>query len=84
MRVNDLASGHTAADLDAVMELCPDGIVQPKACGGSDVAHLAAMIAVREAEYGLEDGIMKIMAIGDRDRAQRLRAGQLFAAPAIA
>ncbi|MGY6567962.1 MAG: HpcH/HpaI aldolase/citrate lyase family protein [Salinarimonas sp.] len=64
VRVNDLASGHTAADLDAVMELGPDGIVQPKACGGSDVAHLAAMIAVREAEYGLDDGMTKIMAIG--------------------
>ncbi|MGY6644593.1 MAG: HpcH/HpaI aldolase/citrate lyase family protein [Salinarimonas sp.] len=63
VRVNDLTSGHTAADLDAVMESCPDGIVQPKACGGSDVAHLAAMIAVREAEFGLEDGMKKIMAI---------------------
>jgi len=63
VRVNDLASGHTAADLDAVMESGPDGIVQPKACGGADVAHLAAMIAVREAEYALEDGKTKIMAI---------------------
>ncbi len=64
VRVNDLASGHTAMDLDTVMELGPDGIVQPKACGGTDVAHLAAMIAVREAEYGLEDGVTRIMAIG--------------------
>ncbi|HMB10185.1 CoA ester lyase [Saliniramus sp.] len=63
VRVNDLASGHTAADLDAVMEPGPDGIVQPKACGGADVAHLAAMIAVREAEYALEDGRTRIMAI---------------------
>lgn len=63
VRVNDLASGHTAADLDSVMGSCPDGIVQPKACGGADVAHLAAMIAVREAEYGLDDGMTKIMAI---------------------
>ncbi len=63
VRVNDLASGHTAADLDGVMEAGPDVIVQPKACGGTDVSHLAAMIAVREAEYGLDDGITKIMAI---------------------
>ncbi len=63
VRVNDLASGYTAADLDGVMEAGPDGIVQPKACGGADVAHLGAMIAVREAEFGLDDGMTKIMAI---------------------
>jgi citrate lyase subunit beta / citryl-CoA lyase len=64
VRVNDLASGLTVQDLDAVMEARPDGIVLPKAIGGNDVTHLAAIIAVREAEFGLTDGATSIMAIG--------------------
>jgi citrate lyase subunit beta / citryl-CoA lyase len=64
VRVNDLATGLTAQDLDAVMEAGPDGIVLPKAIGGNDVTHLAAILAVREAEYGLADGATSIMAIG--------------------
>jgi citrate lyase subunit beta / citryl-CoA lyase len=63
VRVNDLSTGLTVQDLDAVMQAAPDGIVQPKAIGGPDVSHLAAMIAVREAEYGLKDGATSIMAI---------------------
>jgi citrate lyase subunit beta / citryl-CoA lyase len=64
IRVNDLATGLTVQDLDAVMEAGPDGIVLPKAIGGNDVTHLAAIIAVREAEFGLPDGTTSIMAIG--------------------
>ncbi len=64
VRVNDLATELTGLDLDAVMEAGPDGIVQPKAVGGNDVTHLAAMMAVREAEYGLPDGVTSILAIG--------------------
>jgi citrate lyase subunit beta / citryl-CoA lyase len=64
VRVNDLATGLTVQDLDAVMEAGPDGIVLPKAIGGNDVTHLAAIIAVREAEFGLPDGATSIMAIG--------------------
>ncbi|HSP26809.1 MAG TPA: CoA ester lyase [Saliniramus sp.] len=64
VRVNDLATGLTVLDLDAVMEAGPDGIVLPKALGGNDVSHLGAIIAVREAEFGLPDGGTSIMAIG--------------------
>lgn len=64
VRVNDLTTGLTLQDLDAIMEAGPDGIVLPKAVGGNDVTHLAAIIAVREAEFGLPDGATSIMAIG--------------------
>ncbi|MCG6122436.1 MAG: CoA ester lyase [Microvirga sp.] len=64
VRVNDLSTGLTTQDLDAVMEAGPDGIVLPKAIGGSDVSHLAALVAVREAEFSLDDGATRIMAIG--------------------
>ncbi len=63
VRVNDLSTGLTDADLDGVMAAGPDGIMLPKAVGGPDVAHLGAKLAVREAEFGLEDGVTRIIAI---------------------
>ena len=63
VRVNGLATGLTDADLDGVMAAAPDGIVLPKAVGGVYVSHLGAKLAVREAEFGLDDGITAIVAI---------------------
>jgi citrate lyase subunit beta/citryl-CoA lyase len=63
VRVNGLATGLTDADLDGVMAAAPDGIVLPKAVGGVDVSHLGAKLAVREAEFGLDDGVTTIVAI---------------------
>jgi Citrate lyase beta subunit len=63
VRVNGLTTGLTDADLDGVMGGGPDGIVLPKAVGGADAAHLGAKLAVREAEFGLEDGATRILAI---------------------
>jgi citrate lyase subunit beta / citryl-CoA lyase len=63
VRVNALDTGLIEADLDAVMPAAPDGIMLPKACGGIDVQHLAAKLAVREAECGLPDGGTVIIAI---------------------
>jgi citrate lyase subunit beta/citryl-CoA lyase len=56
VRVNALDSKLCDADLDAVMPAGPAGIMLPKAAGGMDVQHLAAKLAVREAESGLPDG----------------------------
>ncbi len=63
VRVNSLASGLTAADLDAVFPAAPDGVVLPKCLGGADVQRLGANLAVREAEHGLIDGSIRIIAI---------------------
>jgi citrate lyase subunit beta/citryl-CoA lyase len=63
VRVNALSTGLTAADLDAVMPGAPDAIMLPKAEGGMDVGHLAAQIAVREAEADLPDGATRIVPI---------------------
>lgn len=63
IRINALTSGLIETDLDAVMPSAPDGIVLPKAEGGVDIQHLAAKLAVREAENDLADGATKIMAI---------------------
>jgi citrate lyase subunit beta / citryl-CoA lyase len=63
VRVNALATGLTDADLDGVLAAAPDGIVLPKAVGGIDVSHLGAKLAVREADFGIEDGATAIIAI---------------------
>jgi citrate lyase subunit beta/citryl-CoA lyase len=69
VRVNGLTTGLTDADLDGVMQAAPDGVVLPKAIGGADVAHLGAKLAVREAEFNLEDGATRILAIATENAA---------------
>jgi citrate lyase subunit beta/citryl-CoA lyase len=63
VRINGLTTGMSDADLDAVMPSAPDAIMLPKSEGGSDVGHLAAKIAVREAEADLPDGTTRILPI---------------------
>lgn len=63
VRINALATGLSDADLDAVMPGAPDAIMLPKSEGGVDVGHLAAKIAVREAEAELPDGTTRILPI---------------------
>ncbi len=62
-QIHPLDSGLADGDLDAVMEARPDGIILPDACGGRDVQHLGAKLAVREAENGLPDGYAHILAL---------------------
>ena len=63
VRVNALDSEHIEADLDAVMPGHPDGVMLPKANTGMDVQHLAAKLAVREAEGALPDGGTRIIPV---------------------
>jgi citrate lyase subunit beta/citryl-CoA lyase len=63
VRVNGLDTGLIDADLDGVMAGGPDGILLPKAAGGVDIQHLGAKLAVREAEFGLDDGSTIIVAL---------------------
>ena len=69
VRVNGLTTGLIDADLDGVMNAAPDGIMLPKAVGGADVSHLGAKLAVREAEFGLDDGATRILAIATENAA---------------
>lgn len=61
--VNPLNTCLTAVDLAAVMPARPHTIVLPRSECGADVAHLAAMIAVAEAEAGIADGTTRILAL---------------------
>ncbi|MGL4634823.1 MAG: HpcH/HpaI aldolase/citrate lyase family protein [Beijerinckiaceae bacterium] len=63
VRVNAHDTGLTSADLDAVMQSGPEGIMLPKCQSGDDVALLSARVAVREAENSLPDGSTAIIAI---------------------
>lgn len=75
VRVNALDTGLTDDDLDHVIAGGPDGLVLPKAQGGTDVSHLAAKLAVREAESNLPDGSVGILAIATETAASLFRMG---------
>ncbi len=77
VRINGLATGLTDADLDGIMAAGPDGIVLPKAVGGADVQHLGAKLAVREAEFGLDDGGTAIVALATETAASLFALGTL-------
>jgi citrate lyase subunit beta/citryl-CoA lyase len=75
VRVNGLSTGLIDADLDGVIGSAPDGIVLPKTVGGVDVAHLGAKLAVREAEFGLDDSTTRILAIATENAASVFALG---------
>ncbi|WP_108661473.1 HpcH/HpaI aldolase/citrate lyase family protein [Acuticoccus kandeliae] len=72
IRVNAIGSGMMEEDLAAVMAAAPAMIVVPKTETGADVTRVAAMLAVHEAENGLDDGSTEILAIATET------AGALF------
>lgn len=63
IRVNPLSSGMTEDDLSAIMASRPDGILLPKSESGADVQRLSVMMAVHEAEAGIDDGETDIHAL---------------------
>ena len=70
-------SGLADADLDAVMPGRPDGIILPDACGGRDIQHLGAKLAVREAENDLPEGALKILALAGDSPAALFELGSI-------
>lgn len=75
VRVNDFSTGLTDADLAAVVQAAPHGIMLPKAAGGADVERLSAKLRVHEAEAGLADGAIRILPIITETAAGLLSAG---------
>lgn len=75
VRVNDLNTGLTDDDLDAVVAARPDGIMLPKAEGGPSVLHLDAKLTAREALHGIEDGHIQIIAIATETASALFAAG---------
>jgi citrate lyase subunit beta / citryl-CoA lyase len=75
LRINALGSGLANDDLDAVAPAGPDGVMLPKSRSGDDVALLSAKLAVREAESGLPDGSIRIVAIATETAASLFHMG---------
>jgi citrate lyase subunit beta / citryl-CoA lyase len=69
IRVNPLDSGLIDDDLDAIMPTAPECVMLPKSLAGASVQHLAAKIAVREAQYSLVDGSTNIIALATETAA---------------
>ena len=65
VRANALDSGETDADLDAAMPGAPHAVLLPGSLGTPSVQQLSAKLAVREAEFGLSDGVTRIIAVSD-------------------
>ena len=62
VRINGLDTGMTDADLEAIVPGAPDALLFPKAEGGATVTHLDAKLTAREANAGLPEGSVKILA----------------------
>lgn len=69
VRINPLDGTLADADLDAIVEHRPAGIVLPKAKGGQDVMLLGAKLAAREAMASLPEGSIAIVAIATETAA---------------
>ena len=81
VRVNGLSTGLTDDDLEVVAGR-PDGIMLPKAEGGSAVVHLDAKLAAHEALHGLPDGHVRIVALTTETAKALFLAGTYAAASA--
>ncbi len=69
VRVNAFDTGLCEDDLAAVMPHAPDGIMLPKCNSGRDVARLDAILAVHEAEAGVDDGSTGILVVATETAA---------------
>lgn len=84
VRVNDLSSGLTDADLAAVMSARPEGIMLPKSNGEADISALSLRLRVHEAEHGIADGATKIIPIITETGTGVLAASTYRANPRLA
>ena len=82
VRINPLGSGLAEDDLAAVIRARPRLVVLPKCQRAADVQHLGALLAVAEAEAGIEDGATGVMAIATETAASLFGLGTYAGASA--
>jgi citrate lyase subunit beta / citryl-CoA lyase len=75
VRINPLSTAHALADIAAVAPAGPDGIVLPKADGAHDVVKLGHDLRRIEAETGLVEGQIHILAIATETPASIFSLG---------
>ncbi len=81
-RVAPLSCAAIDADLAAVVAAGADGVFLPEACGGPSIQHLAAKLAVQEAECGRPDGATRIIALATQTPAAIFALGRYAGASA--
>jgi citrate lyase subunit beta / citryl-CoA lyase len=63
VRVNALHTGHTLADLDAVVRARPHGLMLPKCASAQDLTRLDAWVSEFEARDGVPAGSLRLLPI---------------------
>lgn len=84
VRVNPLDGPHTSADLDAIMQARPGGIMLPKSRGRFDVEHLDSMLTDQEAAHGITVGSTPVIALVTETAAAMFTTGDYAGAPRLA
>jgi citrate lyase subunit beta/citryl-CoA lyase len=83
VRINPLDSPHALADLVAVIEARPGGIMLPKARGRADVELLNNYISVLEVAAGIEPGSVKVIALVTETADAMFTTGDYAGAPRL-
>lgn len=83
VRINPLDSPHALADLAAVVEARPGGIMLPKARGRADVDLLNNYITVLEVAAGIELGTIKVIALVTETAVAMFTTGDYTGAPRL-
>ena len=63
VRINDLSSGLTLADLEAVLPAMPDLVMLPKVVLGEDLVKIDAMLGAMEAKSNASFGSIKLITL---------------------
>ncbi len=63
IRINPIETPYWKQDLEAVIPLAPKGILLPKSGEAQDIQTLDAYLTQLEAQYGLEEGSVEIIAL---------------------
>lgn len=63
VRVNALDTGETEADLTAIMDGRPDGVLLPKTIGGASLKDLCARLTAHERRVGIVEGSTRILPV---------------------
>lgn len=81
VRVNPVDTDDALADLAAVMESHPDGIVLPKARSGADVLEASHWLAALEARAGIATGSVGLLPLITESAAAVLNAASFATLP---
>ena len=81
VRINPVGTKDCEADLDAIVEAAPAGLVVPKPDGPATLVELDRMIAAREMRHGLPRGEIKVLPVASETPAAVLNLMQYTAPP---